>query len=79
MKHTEKTNNVKTLTPGHMTEMALLESTSKKRKQKDVDTKEVINVSMLYFKILLHTTRFEFILFGMSSLFLLTAIKLDEL
>ncbi|KAG8185554.1 hypothetical protein JTE90_017559 [Oedothorax gibbosus] len=41
VKHTEKTNSVKSLTPGYMTEVALLETASKKRKKKSEDVKEL--------------------------------------
>ncbi|GBM73312.1 WD repeat-containing protein 43 [Araneus ventricosus] len=41
IKHAEKPNNVKMLAPGHMTDVTLTESTSKKRKQKNVDIREL--------------------------------------
>nr|XP_042899454.1 WD repeat-containing protein 43 isoform X2 [Parasteatoda tepidariorum] len=41
IKQTEKSSNVKLLVPGHMTNLSFLESSSKKRKKKNLDIKEL--------------------------------------
>ncbi|CAL1265776.1 unnamed protein product [Larinioides sclopetarius] len=41
IKHAEKPNSVKMLAPGHMIDVTLTENTSRKRKQKNVDIREL--------------------------------------